>query len=128
MPLIHASSTSRGVYCGRAKSLALPQCIAGTHKEFDTAMDYMAAKALGPLVGDITPRALVQKVDIPVVDLRVSAEAPRWAWEEAIEKATVGHIRVYTDGCKDSDGVVGRAWWRSSSRFGARWLGMGATV
>ena len=64
----------------------------------------------------------------PVVDLGVPAEAPRWAWEEAIGRATVGYIRVYTDGCKDSDGAVGGAWWRSSGRFGARWLGTGATL
>ena len=83
---------------------------------------------VGPLVDDITPGALVQKVDIPVVDLGVSAEAPRWAWEEAIEKATVGHIEVYRDGCKVYDGVVGGAWWRSSGRFGERPLGMGITV
>ena len=41
-------------------------CIAGTHEEFDTTMDYVAAKAIGPLIGNITPGALVQKVDIPV--------------------------------------------------------------
>ena len=35
---------------------------------------------------------------------------------------------MYTDGCKDSDGAVGGAWWRSSGRFGARRLGTGATV
>ena len=39
-------------------------------------MDYMASKALGPLIDDITPGALVQKVDIAVVDVGVSSEAP----------------------------------------------------
>ena len=102
--------------------------IAGLHEEFDTTVDYAAAKALGPLIGEITPGALVQKVNIPVIDLGVPADAPRWAWEEAIDRATVGHISVYTDGCKDSDGMVGRAWWRSSRKFGARLLGTGATV
>ena len=72
--------------------------IAGPHEEFDTTMDYVAAKTLGPLIGAIEPGALVQKVKIPVVDLVVSAEAPRWAWEEAIERATAGYIRIYTDG------------------------------
>ena len=37
-------------------------------------------------------------------------------------------IQVYTDGCKDLDGIVGGAWWRSSGKFGARRLGTGATV
>ena len=32
------------------------------------------------------------------------------------------------DGCKDTDGVVGGAWWRSSVMFVARRLGTGATV
>ena len=100
--------------------------IADTHEEFDTRMDYVAAKALGPLTGEITPGALVQKVDISVIDLDVPADAPRSAWKEAIDKATVGHIRVYTDSCKDPDGVVGGAWWRSSGKFGARRLGTGA--
>ena len=68
------------------------------------------AKPLGRLIDDITPGALVQKVDMPVIELSVSVEASQWAWEEAIDNATVGHIRVYTDGCKDSDGVVGGAW------------------
>ena len=102
--------------------------IAGLHEEFDTTVDYAAAKALGPLIGEITPGALVQKVDIPVIDLGMPADAPRWVWEEAIERATVGHIRVYMDGCKDSDGVAGGAWWRSSGKFGARRLSTGATV
>ena len=73
-------------------------------------MDYVAAKALGPLVGAITPGALVQKVEIPVVDFGVSSERPRWAWEEPIERATAGYIRVYTDGCKDEDGAVIAVW------------------
>ena len=104
--------------------------IAGAHEEFDTTMDYVAAKAfkLAPLIGEITPGALVQRVEIPVVDLGVSPDAPRWAWEEAIDSATGGYIKVYTDGCKDSDGVVGGAWWRSDGKFGARRLGTGATV
>ena len=91
-------------------------------------MDYMAVKALGPLIGVITLRALVQKVNSVVIDLGVSAEAPWWAWEDTINKAMAGHIRIYTDGCKDSDGVVGGAWWRSNERLGARQLGTGATV
>ena len=73
-------------------------------------MDYVAVKVLGLLLSDITPGALVQRVDVPVIDLGVPADDPRWAWEEAIDKATAGHIRVYTDGCKDLDGVVGGAW------------------
>ena len=40
-------------------------------------MDYMAAKVLGPLLGEITPGALVQRVDIPVVDLGVPPDTPR---------------------------------------------------
>ena len=91
-------------------------------------MDYVVAKSLVPLMGEISPGALVQKVDIPVFDLGVLADAPRWAWEEAIEKATVGHIKIYTDGCKDTDGAVGGVWWRSNGKFGARRLGTGATV
>ena len=83
--------------------------IVGTHEEFHTTIDYVAAKVMGPLLGDITPGALVQRVDIPVVDLGVPADASRWAWEEAIDRATAGHIRVYTDGCKDSDSVMGGA-------------------
>ena len=52
--------------------------IAETHAEFQTTMDYVAAKVLGPLLGDITPGALVQKVHIPVVDLGVPADATRY--------------------------------------------------
>ena len=100
--------------------------VAGPHGEFDT--DYVVAKALAPLIGDISPGALVQKVVIPVVDLGVSVDAPRSAWEEAIGRATVGHIRIYTDGCKDADGAVGGAWWRSDGKLGARRLGTGATI
>ena len=84
--------------------------IAGQYGEFDTMMDYVVAKTLAPLIGEISSGALVQKVDIPVVNLVVSADAPRWAWEEAIQRATVGHIRIYMDGCKDMDGAVGGAW------------------
>ena len=102
--------------------------IAGQHGEFDTTMDYVAAKTLAPLMGEVSPGALVQKVDIPVVDLEVSEDAPRWAWEEAIERAMVGHIKIYTNGCKDADCAVGGAWWRSSGKFGTRRLGTGATV
>ena len=87
-----------------------------------------AGKALGPLIGDITPGALVLKVDVLIVDLDGLTEAPRWAWEEAIDMATVGYKRLYRDGCKDSDGAVGGSWLRSSGRFGARRLGRGATV
>ena len=35
---------------------------------------------------------------------------------------------MYTDGCKDSDGMVGSAWWRLDGKFLARRLGTGATV
>ena len=38
--------------------------IAGTHEEFHTTMDYVVAKVLEPLLGDITPGALVYRVDI----------------------------------------------------------------
>ena len=102
--------------------------ITGQHGEFDTTIDYVAVKTLAPVMGEISPGGLVQKVDIPVVDLGVSADAPRWASEEAIEKATVGHIRIYMDGCKDADGAVGGAWWRSNEKFVAQRLGTGATV
>ena len=51
--------------------------LAGPHEEFNTTMDYMVAKALGLLMGEISLEALVQKVDIPVVDFGVSAESPR---------------------------------------------------
>ena len=63
---------------GAAPSQRAPR-IAGPHGEFDTTMDYVVAKTLAPLIGEISPGALVQKVDIPVVDLGVSADAPRWA-------------------------------------------------
>ena len=53
--------------------------IAGPHEEFDTTIDYVVAKTLGPLIGEIEPGAQVQRVEIPVVDLGVLAEAPRWA-------------------------------------------------
>ena len=39
----------------------------------------------------------------------------------------MGHIKIYTDGCKDADGAVGGAWWRSNGKFGAWRLGTGAT-
>ena len=54
--------------------------IAGPHGEFDTTIDYVVAKTLAPLIGEISSGALLQKVDILVVDLGVSAGAPRWAW------------------------------------------------
>ena len=72
-------------------------------------MDYVGAKALGPLIHEITPEVLLQKVFILVIDLGVLAEAPRWVWEEAIQKATLGYIKIYTDGCKDAGGMVGGA-------------------
>ena len=102
--------------------------IEGHHPEFDTTMDYVAEKTLVPLMGEIMLGAIVQKVDIPVIDLGVSEEAPGWGWEEVIEWAMVGHIRIYTDGCKDADGAVGRAWWRSNGKFGGRRMGTRATV
>ena len=47
--------------CGRVWEGGLEHAprIAGSHEEFDTTVDYMAAKALGPLICEITPGALV---------------------------------------------------------------------
>ena len=74
-----ARVTKENYLCGMLWDGGLQRAlrIADAHKEFVTIMDYMAAKALDPLMGEIIPGALVHKVDIPVVDLKVSADAPR---------------------------------------------------
>ena len=65
-----AKAAKEKYLCGMLLEGGIQQAprIAGPHEEFDTRMDYVAAKALGPLVGAIKPGALVQNVDIPIVD------------------------------------------------------------
>src|SRR4029077_18145376 len=71
--------------------------VEGTHSEFDTTMDYVAAKALGQQSGTLICGGKCAKTGVHEVELKVGGDAPKWRWEEAIQEAERDATVVYTD-------------------------------